>query len=149
MNASRSPANSMRQASPAVTIEPNVSVLATLQETYGMAVAEALAHGLPIVATTTGAIRELVGEDAGLLVEPGDTTALTSALGRVIGDARRASQAHGRSRERSKPAPAQPGRRPDAWRTRWNGLTLMIETLARWLLAPRAVGELPARAPRL
>ena len=65
----------------------DVFVLATLQETYGMAVAEALAHGLPVVSTTTGEISALVGDDAGLLVPPGDTEALTAALARVIGDA--------------------------------------------------------------
>ena len=65
----------------------DVFVLATVRETYGMAVAEALAHGLPVVSTTTGAIPDLVGDDAGLLVPPGDIPALTAALARVIGDA--------------------------------------------------------------
>jgi glycosyltransferase involved in cell wall biosynthesis len=65
----------------------DVFVLATLRETYGMAVAEALAHGLPIVSTRTGAIPDLVGTAAGLLVAPGDVQALTDALSRVIGDA--------------------------------------------------------------
>ena len=64
----------------------DVFVLATLQETYGMAVAEALAHGLPVVSTATGAIPALVGENAGLLVPPRSTEALTAALARVIGD---------------------------------------------------------------
>ena len=61
-------------------------VLATLHETYGMVVAEALAHGLPVVSTRTGAIAELVGEDAGVLVTPGDEAALADALSHVIGD---------------------------------------------------------------
>ena len=65
----------------------DVFVLATLQETYGMAVAEALARGLPVVSTTTGAIPDLVGADAGLLAPPGNTEALARALARVIGDA--------------------------------------------------------------
>jgi glycosyltransferase involved in cell wall biosynthesis len=59
-------------------------VLATRHETYGMAVAEALARGLPVVSTKTGAIPELVGDEAGLLVPVGDTTALTSALSQVL-----------------------------------------------------------------
>jgi glycosyltransferase involved in cell wall biosynthesis len=61
-------------------------VLATLQETYGMAVAEALAHGLPVVSTTTGSIPALVGQDAGVLVSPGDSRALTAALAGVLGN---------------------------------------------------------------
>jgi glycosyltransferase involved in cell wall biosynthesis len=65
----------------------DVFVLATLQETYGMAVAEALAHGLPVISTTTGAIPDLVGADAGLLAPPGNIEALAGALARVIGDA--------------------------------------------------------------
>jgi glycosyltransferase involved in cell wall biosynthesis len=78
-------------------------VLATLQETYGMAVAEALACGLPVVSTTTGAIPDLVGEEAGLLVAPGDTKALTDALARVIDDADlRARLAEGARRVRDR-----------------------------------------------
>ena len=65
----------------------DVFVLATRQETYGMAVAEALAYGLPVVATMTGAIPELVGEDAGLLVPVGDTRSLVETLSRVLSDA--------------------------------------------------------------
>ncbi|MDH4067109.1 MAG: glycosyltransferase family 4 protein [Acidobacteriota bacterium] len=66
--------------------EADVFVLATLRETYGMAVAEALAHGLPTVATTAGAIPALVGTSAGLVVPPGDVDALAEALERVLGD---------------------------------------------------------------
>jgi glycosyltransferase involved in cell wall biosynthesis len=61
-------------------------VLPTLRETYGMAVAESLAHGLPVISTRTGAIPELVGAAAGLLVEPGDRDALYSALERALTD---------------------------------------------------------------
>jgi len=62
-------------------------VLATLRETYGMAVAEALARGLPVIGTRTGAIRSLVGTDAGLIVPPGQVESLARALARAIGDA--------------------------------------------------------------
>jgi glycosyltransferase involved in cell wall biosynthesis len=64
----------------------DVFVLASHRETYGMAVAEAVAHGLPVVATRTGAIPEILGTGAGLIVAPGDVTGLTGALDRVIGD---------------------------------------------------------------
>jgi glycosyltransferase involved in cell wall biosynthesis len=76
-------------------------VLATLHESYGMAVAEALARGLPVVSTATGAIPQLVGADAGILVPPGDVDALADALSSVMGDARlRARLAEGARRVR-------------------------------------------------
>ncbi len=65
----------------------DVFVLATQLETYGMAVAEALAHGLPVVATNTGAIPELLKDGAGLVVPVGDVAALHDALQRVLSDA--------------------------------------------------------------
>lgn len=81
----------------------DVFVLATRQETYGMAVAEALARGLPVVATMTGAIPDLVGDGAGLLVPVGDTPALVEALSRVLDDAElRASLAESARRVRQR-----------------------------------------------
>jgi glycosyltransferase involved in cell wall biosynthesis len=61
-------------------------VLATRQETYGMAAAEAIAHGLPVVSTDTGAIAAIVGSEAGVVVPVDDGPALAAALGRVIHD---------------------------------------------------------------
>ncbi|HWM45365.1 MAG TPA: glycosyltransferase [Xanthobacteraceae bacterium] len=55
-------------------------------EGYGMAVARAIAHGLPVVATRGGALVETIG-DAGLLVAPGEPEALAGALRRVISEA--------------------------------------------------------------
>jgi glycosyltransferase involved in cell wall biosynthesis len=62
-------------------------VLASLFEGYGMVYAEAMAYGLPIIATKAGAIPDTVPSDAGLLIGPGDVTALTLALQTVIEDA--------------------------------------------------------------
>jgi glycosyltransferase involved in cell wall biosynthesis len=65
----------------------DVFVLPTLHEGYGMAVAEALARGLPVVSTPTGAIADLVGQDAGILVPISDVRALSGALRAVIENA--------------------------------------------------------------
>jgi glycosyltransferase involved in cell wall biosynthesis len=62
-------------------------VLPTFHEGYGMAVAEALARGIPIMATATGAIGDLVEDGAGLLVPAGDHRALATALRRFLADA--------------------------------------------------------------
>jgi glycosyltransferase involved in cell wall biosynthesis len=61
-------------------------VLPSYFEGYGMAYSEALAHGLPVIGTTAGAIAETVPREAGLLVAPGDPAVLAEALSRVITD---------------------------------------------------------------
>lgn len=65
----------------------DVFVLASRFEGYGMAYAEALTHGLPIIGSNAGAIADTVPPEAGLLVAPGDIPALAQALRRVIDDA--------------------------------------------------------------
>ena len=67
--------------------DADLFVLPSYHEGYGMACVEALAHGLPVIATTAGAIPETVAADASLLVAPGDEAALRAALRRALGDA--------------------------------------------------------------
>ena len=62
----------------------DVFVLASRFEGYGMAYAEAIAHGLPIIGTNAGAILDTVPVGAGVLVAPGDPYALALALRKVI-----------------------------------------------------------------
>ncbi|QGV82416.1 glycosyltransferase family 4 protein [Streptomyces ficellus] len=66
-------------------------VLASHAETYGMAVTEALARGVPVLATAVGGLPEAVGQAPdgsvpGALVPPGDPAALAAALRRWLGE---------------------------------------------------------------
>ncbi len=65
----------------------DVFVSSSLFEGYGMVLAEAMARGLPLVASTGGAAAATVPDGAGLKVPPGDVAALRDALRRVIADA--------------------------------------------------------------
>jgi glycosyltransferase involved in cell wall biosynthesis len=62
-------------------------------ETYGMAAAEALAHGLPVIAAAVGGLPEALGSAAdgtrpGQLIPPGDPAALAAAIGDWLSDER-------------------------------------------------------------
>lgn len=62
----------------------DVFVLASLYEGYGMVFAEAMANGLPIVATTGGATADTVPTQAGVLVEPGHVAGLSDAIRSLV-----------------------------------------------------------------
>ena len=61
-------------------------VLSSRYEGYGVVYAEALAHGLPVVACDVGPIPELVGKEAAVLVPPDDAEALSAALDLLLKD---------------------------------------------------------------
>ena len=88
----------------------DLAVLASRAETYGMVVAEALARGLPVVASEVGGLPETLGQGAGgirpgLLVPPDDAVALGGALRAWLDDAglRRRLRAAARERRESLP----------------------------------------------
>jgi glycosyltransferase involved in cell wall biosynthesis len=66
--------------------QAGILVSPSLFEGYGMVLAEALAHGLPLVASTGGAAAETVPDAAAIKVPPGDAPALANALRRLIVD---------------------------------------------------------------
>jgi glycosyltransferase involved in cell wall biosynthesis len=72
----------------------------SLQETFGYVYLEAMLLGKPIVASRAGAAPEVVGE-AGLLVEPEDSSAFANALLRLIGDSDLRRQLSQRARSRA------------------------------------------------
>ena len=88
-------------------------VLASRFEGYGMAYAEAIAHGLPVVGTTGGAIPQTVPASAGRLVPPGDVEALADALRELIeeGESRRSLAAGARAHASTLPTWADSGAR--------------------------------------
>lgn len=86
-------------------------VLASHFEGYGMAFAEAIAHGLPIVGTTGGAIFRTVGAAASKLVPPGNAGVLATAMREVMTneDCRRALAAGARAAAAMLPTWVQSG----------------------------------------
>jgi glycosyltransferase involved in cell wall biosynthesis len=63
----------------------SVFVYPSLYEGFGMPPLEAMACGCPVISSTGGALREMVG-NAGVLVEPEDTTGLAAQMARLAND---------------------------------------------------------------
>jgi glycosyltransferase involved in cell wall biosynthesis len=70
---------------PGLYAAASVVVLPSLDEGFGLTVAEGMAAGVPVVASSAGAIPEVAG-DAALLVDPEDEDALAVALARALDD---------------------------------------------------------------
>lgn len=72
----------------------------SLYEGFGLPVLEAMACGAPVIASSTTSVGETAG-DAAVLVEPGDTEAITAALQRVLTDEAFAAELVTRGRQRA------------------------------------------------
>jgi glycosyltransferase involved in cell wall biosynthesis len=65
--------------------QADIFVLPTIGETYGLVICEAMASGLPVVATNVGAIPEIVEDGvSGVLVPPNSPSALADSLQRLV-----------------------------------------------------------------
>jgi glycosyltransferase involved in cell wall biosynthesis len=85
--------------------EADLVTLASRAETYGMVLTEALAHGLPVVATSVGGVPEAVGHDdrglvPGILCPPDDPIAFGQALRSWLSDPGLRSRLRQGARER-------------------------------------------------
>jgi glycosyltransferase involved in cell wall biosynthesis len=84
----------------------DVMVLPSRAETYGMVITEALARGLPVIATEVGGVPEALGHAAaagirpGVLVPPEDPAALAAALRAWLSDAPLRGRLRAAARER-------------------------------------------------
>ena len=73
---------------PEVLGASDVFVLPSLYEGHPLSVMEAMAAGLPVIATAVGGVPEVVrAGETGLLVQPGGVAALAAAMERLAGDA--------------------------------------------------------------
>jgi glycosyltransferase involved in cell wall biosynthesis len=64
----------------------DVFILPSLVESFGLVFAEAMACGLPIIGARTGGILDLVKNENGILVEPGDIDGLDVAVRKLMHD---------------------------------------------------------------
>ncbi len=71
---------------PALYSGATAFVIASLYEGFGLTALEAMACGTPVLASTAGALPEVVG-DAALLFDPLDTSAIAASLSRALKDA--------------------------------------------------------------
>jgi glycosyltransferase involved in cell wall biosynthesis len=68
-----------------VLVLPSVTILPHHREQFGRVLVEAMATGVPVVGSSSGAIPEVIG-DAGLVVPERDPAALAQAIDRVLSE---------------------------------------------------------------
>jgi glycosyltransferase involved in cell wall biosynthesis len=89
--ASRVVFSGMRRDVPQLLSLMEIFVLPSLYEGFGIAILEAMAAGKPVVASTVGGIPEfVVSGESGLLVPPGDSVALATAIRQLLAQPERA-----------------------------------------------------------
>jgi len=114
-------------------------------ETYGMAVTEALAHGLPVIAAAVGGLPEALGSAAdgtrpGPLVPPSDPAALAAAIRSWLGDER--------YRERLRAAARQRRATLHGWEQTTQAIACALTTGGRGSTVPNEVNSHPERPGR-
>ena len=72
--------------------QADLFLLPSFHEGYGMVLDEAISHGLPIIASDAGAIADTVPTGAGVLVQPGNANALSSAIRQFLDDEQQRKQ---------------------------------------------------------
>lgn len=103
--------------------QADIFVLPSHYEGYGMVFAEAIAHGLPVVATRCGAAEDLVPSTAGRLVPVGDCAALSAALSELLQDLDLRTQLQQGARDASQQLPC--------WRSSANIIQQLVQAIAQ------------------
>lgn len=87
---------------------PSVETPEGEHEGVPVAVMEAMACGVPVIVTESGSTGDLVDEECGLLVPPGDSEALARGIAVLLGDAARSASLAGAARKKIEAGFAQP-----------------------------------------
>ncbi len=75
-----------RRDIPAILASIDISVLPSDSESLSNVIIESMAAGVPVVATRVGGNPELIGENRGILVPPGDEQSLVAEIERLLRD---------------------------------------------------------------
>lgn len=78
----------------------DMSIICSHWEGMPLAALESMAAAVPVIATRVGALPELVADDAGILVAPGDVRALADAIRALVRDPSRAAALGAHARQR-------------------------------------------------